>query len=64
MGRLRGAGFSADSTGTTQGARLPRRSLSATFTGRPRMTIAEIEWATQGRYAMGVRDDVIRLTPS
>jgi hypothetical protein len=35
-----------------------------TFTGPPRMTIPEIERATQSRFAMEVRDDVIRLTPS
>jgi LmbE family N-acetylglucosaminyl deacetylase len=34
-----------------------------TFTGPPRMTLAQIEEATQGRFAMEVRDDVIRLTP-
>jgi hypothetical protein len=34
-----------------------------TFTGPPRMTLEEIGRATQDRFAMEVRDDVIRLTP-
>jgi hypothetical protein len=34
-----------------------------TFTGPPRLTLAEIRTATEERYAMELRDDVIRLTP-
>ena len=34
-----------------------------TFTGPPRMTIDEICAATQERFVMALRDDVIRLTP-
>lgn len=33
------------------------------FTGPPRMTVDEIRGATEQRYAMELRDDVIRLTP-
>jgi hypothetical protein len=34
------------------------------FTGTPRLTLDEIAKATQKRFAMAIRDDVIRLTPS
>jgi predicted O-methyltransferase YrrM len=34
-----------------------------TFTGPPRMSLEEIRAATETRYAMELRDDVIRLTP-